>query len=71
MYMFMNSENCIYHNMYSSISVFCISVSKMSCQCRNLNCQTGEYKYREKKMVTIIYCQTVNCRTIEMSDCEV
>ena len=51
--------------------VICIFVTKMYCWCRNLNCRTIEYKYREKILVASKYCQTVNCRTIEVSDCEI
>ena len=28
-------------------------------------------KYRETLLVTSKYCQTVNCETIEVSDCEI
>ena len=36
-----------------------------------MNCQTIEYRHRVKRMAAPKYCQTENCPTIEMSDCEV
>ena len=52
-------------------NLICKFVTKTYCRCRNLNCRTVEYNYREKLLVASKYCLTVNCRTIEMSDCEI
>ena len=46
-------------------------VTYLYCRCRNLNYWTVEYKYRGKPLVASKYCQTVNCRTIAVSDCEI
>ena len=55
----------------SQYLVICVFVTLKDCRCRNLNCRTVEYKYREKTLVVSKYCQTVNCQTIEVSDCEI
>ena len=52
-------------------NVFCTFVTQTYCRCLNMNCRTVGYKYREKWLVASKYCQTVNCRTIEVSDCEI
>ena len=50
--------------------VICTFDTNMYCRCRNLNCRTVGYKYKERILVASKYCQTVNCQTIEVSDCE-